>query len=93
MQASLNDTSLDVNPPPSIIAWLASIKVWACDESSGTPRARDNKRIFALPDWPFTPMETCEDLVRILDQTPLLAGALREAVMNGNAKALFKPGT
>jgi predicted TIM-barrel fold metal-dependent hydrolase len=44
-------------------------------------------------DWPFTPMETCEDLVRILDQTPLLAGALREAVMNGNAKALFKPGT
>jgi hypothetical protein len=31
---------------------------------------------------PFTAIYGCEDLVRILDQTPLLAGSLREAVMN-----------
>ena len=42
-------------------------------------------------DWPFTPIEVCEDLARKLDQTPLLNGALREAVMKGNAEALFKP--
>ncbi len=40
-------------------------------------------------DWPFTPIAACEGLARKLDQTPLLNGALREAVMKGNAEALF----
>ena len=40
-------------------------------------------------DWPFTPLEAVADLARKLDETPLLSGALREAVMRGNAAALF----
>lgn len=40
-------------------------------------------------DWQFTPIEVCEDLARKLDHTPLLCSAKRDAVMTGNAKALF----
>jgi predicted TIM-barrel fold metal-dependent hydrolase len=40
-------------------------------------------------DWPFTPMQACEALAWKLDTTPLLEDPLREAVMQGNAKALF----
>ena len=37
MQASLNETSLDVKPPPSIIPWFSSIRTWAWAESRATP--------------------------------------------------------
>ena len=40
-------------------------------------------------DWPFTPVETVADLASKLDETPLLGGELRQAVMRGNAAALF----
>ena len=56
MHASRNETSLAVKPPPSTIAWFASISACACAESSGTPRDSESRMMFALPDCAFTPM-------------------------------------
>ena len=46
-------------------------------------------RLLYGSDWPFTPTQNCAALAQKLDETPLLAGALREQAMTGNALALF----
>jgi hypothetical protein len=55
MQASRKETSLAVNPPPSIMAWFASISLRLRGSSSGTPSAREQNDV-GLPDCAFTPM-------------------------------------
>jgi predicted TIM-barrel fold metal-dependent hydrolase len=40
-------------------------------------------------DWPFTPLAACHALAERIDATPLLAGALRERVLAGNAAQLL----
>ena len=51
----------------------------------------DPSRIHYGSDWPYTPVEVCEALAAKLDATPLLDGALRDAVMRDNAARLFAP--
>jgi 6-methylsalicylate decarboxylase len=40
-------------------------------------------------DWPFTPARACRALARRIDETPLLDGPLRDAVLSGNAARLL----
>lgn len=49
----------------------------------------DPGRIFYGSDWPFTPVEVCEELASQLEATTLLEGPLRESVMRGNAALVF----
>ena len=79
IRAALRDLHYDLAgaPVPELLAALLGVA--------------DPAKLHYGSDWPFTPIEACEALARKLDQTPLLSGALREAVMTGNAKALFQP--
>ena len=56
MQARRNETSLAVKPPPSIMAWFASISACACAELSGTPSDSESSMMLARPDCALTPM-------------------------------------
>jgi len=49
----------------------------------------DPSRLLYGSDWPFTPTKSCAALAQKLDETSLLAGALREQAMTGNALKLF----
>ncbi len=49
----------------------------------------DPHHIMYGSDWPYTALALCTDVTEKLDQTPLLAGDLREDVMQGNARTLF----
>jgi hypothetical protein len=56
MQARRKETSLAVNPPPSIMGWLASMNACACALSRATPRVSERRMMLALPDCALTPM-------------------------------------
>ncbi|WP_144140783.1 amidohydrolase family protein [Paraburkholderia sp. BCC1884] len=49
----------------------------------------DQSHVMYGSDWPFTPRAKAEKLAEALDATPTLAGALRDAIMRGNALELF----
>ena len=49
MQAKVKDISLVVKPPPSIMAWLVSIRVWAWAESEGHPAPQRTERRWLFP--------------------------------------------
>jgi predicted TIM-barrel fold metal-dependent hydrolase len=49
----------------------------------------DHKRILYGSDYPFTPAAGCEVLLRLLEDTRLLDGPLRDMVLRDNAAALF----
>jgi 6-methylsalicylate decarboxylase len=49
----------------------------------------DPHRIMYGSDWPYTALALCTDVTGKLDQTSLLAGDLREDVMQRNARQLF----
>lgn len=40
-------------------------------------------------DWPFTPLDSCEELAAKLDATPLFDEDTHRAAMSGNARRLF----
>jgi predicted TIM-barrel fold metal-dependent hydrolase len=49
----------------------------------------DPSHIMYGSDWPFTPLRACQALAQRIDETPLLAGELREQVLTGNAAQLL----
>lgn len=49
----------------------------------------DPKKLHYGSDWPFTPIEACEQLLEKLNETQLLSDEVREAAMTGNAYSLF----
>ena len=51
----------------------------------------DRQHLHYGSDWPFTPTDLCEQLVRRLDATPLLDAETLRAAMGGNARRLLFP--
>ena len=49
----------------------------------------DPHHILYGSDWPYSALTLCTDVTRKLDETPLLAGGLRDDAMQGNARKLF----
>jgi 6-methylsalicylate decarboxylase len=49
----------------------------------------DPKKLHYGSDYPFTPLKECEQLLKQLNETPLLSHELREAAMTANAYSLF----
>lgn len=49
----------------------------------------DPEKLHYGSDWPFTPIEKCEHLLKQLNETQLLSDEVREAAMIGNACSLF----
>ncbi|WP_392534230.1 amidohydrolase family protein [Nostoc sp. C117] len=49
----------------------------------------DPKKLHYGSDYPFTPLQECEQLLKQLNETPLLSSELREAAMTANAYSLF----
>lgn len=49
----------------------------------------DPKKLHYGSDWPFTPLEGCEHLLKQLNETQLLSHDIREAAMNANAYSLL----
>lgn len=52
-------------------------------------RVSDPAKLHYGSDWPFTPIEMCARLADRLDTTTLLDERQRDAIMSGNATALF----
>ena len=49
----------------------------------------DPKKLHYGSDWPFTPLQNCEQLLKQLNETPLLSDEVRSAAMSTNAHSLF----
>jgi 6-methylsalicylate decarboxylase len=49
----------------------------------------DPKKLHYGSDWPFTPLQNCEQLLKQLNETPLLSDEVRAAAMTTNAHSLF----
>ena len=49
----------------------------------------DPKKLYYGSHWPFTPLQYCEQLLKQLNETPLLSDEVRAAAMTTNAYSLF----
>ena len=49
----------------------------------------DPQKLHYGSDWPFTPLQICEQLLKQLNETPLLSDEVRSAAMSTNAHSLF----